>query len=862
VQDRDDIISKLRAELENAEAKAAAQEAENEALKRKGEGGAAELSDALKQLEALRKTLSTAQTELVRVQEEENRWRDDAAKWKEMWHGADMSLSVSKAKTALLEKEVEELNKEVERRDAVIQVNGASFAEDLAHLQQLLATVREEKLHLESALSEATAKITALVKEAEQTRDETEMARVKAEEKVNGLEEAMAASELRLAHSAGVIHELEQALNDTRMAEAAVTKALAESESARARDIQACKLESDRDASTIAALTAAAWKLEAAVMNNAWGGSNVLASLGLHLHSVDSAVTVDRVAEGSAAAGTRIKCGDRLEEVDGVKVTWKNVDEVEALLCGEAGSTTAIKCKAGEEMYQVSLLRGGGAGASLNAVSFVSRVGDTCHLMYAWHARMQQLQDELHAELESHVKKQKTWAKERGILENEREGAISNLSVARLENMEAVAQIQTLTKSMQHMQQHREACSGALKSLRDVHKLYMRQADERAHAVEVQIASVHSTHASMQAQITRLGAMLQSELAFKCELQELVDVMRKEAAETLAKLSAAEAQLQAAARKHLSVQGMYEQAVKEAEGLAVRINRLDVELQDMSKQASLHVAAQTRAERQAADKHLEMELLQKELAHARTLAKSAEEAAAAKLNVLQVELNSQKQECRQKSAELLAVQQQLSETLQDAKHIREQLAAQQQEHAMEIQSRDARMRESIEDLNAAVKAGHAVCASVMKNSDLQMARECTSDQTNVGCRDSPQHGRQLEAGVQPMQSGEDLLSLLAQEVLVCEETARHQKHMQELAARVEAERAARADAQAEWLAQLEKLSRQFEQEICNLREERVHLTGIHEKERCEHLKERADIAAALHTQKVRNDRPFARSVSM
>ena len=134
-----------------------------------------------------------------------------------------------------------------------------------------------------------------------------------------------------------------------------------------------------------------------------------------------------------------------------MKVTWKNVDEVEALLCGEAGSTTAIKCKscasaalsqAGEEMFQVSLLRGGGAGASFNAVSFVSRVGDTCHLVYAWHTRPQRLQDERHAELESHVKKHKTWAKERGILENEREGAISNLSVARLENMEAVAQIQ------------------------------------------------------------------------------------------------------------------------------------------------------------------------------------------------------------------------------------------------------------------------------------------------------------------------------------------------------------------------------------------------------------------------------------
>ena len=80
MQDRDDIISKLRAELENAEAKAAAQEAENEALKRKGVGGATELSKVLKHLEALRKTLSTAQTELVRVQEEENRWRDDAAK--------------------------------------------------------------------------------------------------------------------------------------------------------------------------------------------------------------------------------------------------------------------------------------------------------------------------------------------------------------------------------------------------------------------------------------------------------------------------------------------------------------------------------------------------------------------------------------------------------------------------------------------------------------------------------------------------------------------------------------------------------------------------------------------------------------
>ena len=99
-------------------------------------------------------------------------------------------------------------------------------------------------------------------------------------------------------------------------------------------------------------------------------------------------------------------------------------------------------------------------------------------------------------------------------------------------------------------------------------------------------------------------------------------------------------------------------------------------------------------------------------------------------------------------------------------------------------------------------------------------------------------------------------------MLVCEETARHQKHIQELAARVEAERATRADAQAEWLTQLEKLSRPFEQEICHLREERVHLTGIHEKDRCEHLKERADISAALHTQKVRNDRPFARSVSL
>ena len=175
----------------------------------------------------------------------------------------------------------------------------------------------------------------------------------------------------------------------------------------------------------------------------------------------------------------------------------------------------------------------------------------------------------------------------------------------------------------------------------------------------------------MQAQHSCLGAMLQSELAFKCELQELVDVMRKEAAETLAKLSAAEAHLQAASRKHLSVQGMYEQAVKEAEVLAVRINRLDAELQDMSKRGSLLVASQTRAERQVADKHLEMELLQKELAHERTLAKSAEAAAAAKLNALQVELNSQKQECRQKAAELLAVQQQLSEALQDEKHLRE-----------------------------------------------------------------------------------------------------------------------------------------------------------------------------------------------
>jgi C-terminal processing protease CtpA/Prc len=830
VQDRDDIISKLREELENAEAKAAAQEAENEALKRKGEGGAAELSDALKQLEALGKTLSTAQTELVRVQEEENRWRDDAAKWKGMWHGADMSLSVSKAKTALLEKEVEELNKEVERRDAVMQVNDASFAEDLAHLQQLLATVREEKSHLESAMSEATAKITALVKEAEKTRDETEMARVKAEEKVNGLEEAMAASELRLSHSAGVTHELEQALNDTRITEAAGKRARDERERESDREILACKLELKQNQSTIAALTAAALKLEAAVTNNVWGGSNVLTSLGLHLHAVDSAVTVDRVAEGSAAAGTRIRCGDRLEEVDGVKVTWKNVDEVEALLCGEAGSTTAMTCKAGEEMYLVSLLRGGGAGASLNAEGFISRVGEMTHLMYAWHVRMQQLQDELHAELESHVKKHKTWAKERGILENERAGAISNLSGARLENMEAVAQIQTLTKGMQHIQQQREACSGALKSLRDVHKLYMRQADERAHAVEVQIASVHGTHASMQAQITRLGEMVKSELVLKCGLEEIVDVMRKEAAETLAKLSAAEAQLQAASRKNLSLQGMYEQAVKEAEGLEVRINGMDVELEDMIKKERMHLEGKKREERKAADKHLETELLQKELNHARTLAKSAEEAAGAKLNLLQVQLNSQNQECRQKAAELLAVQEQHTETLKDAKHLREQLAAQQQEHAMQIKSKDARMRESIDDLNAAVKAGHAVFASVMKNRDLQM-----------------------EAGGQPMQSGEDLLSLLAQEVLVCEETARHQKHIQELTAQLESQRLARADAQAEWLAQVEKLSMQCEQEICHLREERVHLEGIHEKERCEHLKERANIAAALHTQKVRND---------
>jgi hypothetical protein len=104
--------------------------------------------------------------------------------------------------------------------------------------------------------------------------------------------------------------------------------------------------------------------------------------------------------------------------------------------------------------------------------------------------------------------------------------------------------------------------------------------------------------------------------------------------------------------------------------------------------------------------------------------------------------------------------------------------------------------------------------------------------------------------------------LLAQEVLVCEETARHQKHIQELTAQLESQRLARADAQAEWLAQVEKLSMQCEQEICHLREERVHLEGIHEKERCEHLKERANIAAALHTQKVRNDRPFARSVSL
>ena len=40
-------------------------------------------------------------------------------------------------------------------------VNNASFAEDVAHLQELLATVREKKSHLECALSEATAKITA-----------------------------------------------------------------------------------------------------------------------------------------------------------------------------------------------------------------------------------------------------------------------------------------------------------------------------------------------------------------------------------------------------------------------------------------------------------------------------------------------------------------------------------------------------------------------------------------------------------------------------------------------------------------------------------------------------------------------------
>jgi hypothetical protein len=53
------------------------------------------------------------------------------------------------------------------------------------------------------------------------------------------------------------------------------------------------------------------------------------------------------------------------------------------------------------------------------------------------------------------------------------------------------------------------------------------------------------------------------------------------------------------------------------------------------------------------------------------LAKSAEEAAGAKLNLLQVQLNSQNQECRQKAAELLAVQEQHTEALKlkmDSRH--------------------------------------------------------------------------------------------------------------------------------------------------------------------------------------------------